>query len=330
MNRREFITLLGGAAAAWPLTARAQQGERIRRVGVLLAAYTEADRAGQARIAAFRNALQQLGWNEGRNVQLDYRWSGGSVANAGTLAADLMRSAPDVIVVAGDPALTQLNRLPGAIPIVFTQVSEAVDSGFVASLAQPGGNITGFQNFEPAMGGKWLSVLKEIAPGMKRAGALFSADAAPHASFLSAAQSAAAALGVTVTVLGIRDRDEIESAISTFGAEPAGGLLVFPHPSTIANRAAIQALAARHRLPAIYPYRYFAADGGLISYGPDQIDQWRGAARYVDRILKGEKPANLPVQAPTRFETAINLKTAEALGIAVPASLLARADEVIE
>lgn len=302
----------------------------MRRVGILLAAYTETDRAGQARVGAFRSALQELGWQDGRNIQLDYRWSGGSVANAGTLAADLVNATPDVIVVAGDPALTQLVKLPGAIPIVFTQVSEPVDSGFVASLARPGGHITGFQNFEPAMGGKWLGVLKEIAPHIKRAGALFSADAAPHAPFLRAAQAAAPGLGVTVTVVDIQNRSAIEPAIMAFASEPDSGLLVFPHPNTIANRGAINALAARHKLPAIYPYRYFATDGGLISYGPDQIDQWRGAARYIDRILKGEKPANLPVQAPTRFETAINLKTAKALGLTVPTSLLARADEVIE
>jgi putative ABC transport system substrate-binding protein len=327
MRRRTFIALVG-AAGAMPPVARSQP--RVRRVGILLAAYTETDRAGQARVGAFRTALQDLGWHDGRNIQFDYRWSGGSVANAGMLAADLVQSAPAVIVVAGDPVLTQLVKLPGAIPIVFTQVSEPVDSGFVTSLARPGGHITGVQNFEPAMGGKWLGVLKEIAPGVKRAGALFSADAAPHASFLRAAQAAAPGLGVTVSVVDVQNRGAIERAITGFAGEPDGGLLVFPHPNTIANRAAIGALAARHKLPAIYPYRYFATDGGLISYGPDQIDQWRGAARYIDRILKGERPANLPVQAPTRFETAINLRTAKALGLSVPASLLARADEVIE
>jgi putative ABC transport system substrate-binding protein len=310
------------------LAARAQ--ERVRRVGVLLAAYTETDQAGQARIAAFRNTLQQLGWSDGRNIQFDYRWSGGNAANAKTLAADLVESAPDAIVVAGDPALTQLHKLPSAIPIVFTQVSEPVDSGFVASLARPGSNITGFQNFEPAMGGKWLGVLKEIAPNLKRVGAMFSSDAAPHGSFLRAAEVAAPSLGVTVSVVDVQNSGEIERAIAAFASQLDSGLLVFPHPNTIANRGLINALAARHQLPAIYPYRYFATGGGLISYGPDQIDQWRGAARYIDRILKGEKPANLPVQAPTKFETVINLKTAKALGLTVPPSLLARADEVIE
>jgi putative ABC transport system substrate-binding protein len=328
VKRREFISLLGGAAINFPLAGRAQQ--RVRRVGVLLAAYKATDKAGQARIAAFRDALQSLGWSDGRNIWFDYRWSGGNVADAKTLAAELVESAPDAIVVAGDPALTQLYKLPSTIPIVFTQVSEPVDSGFVASLARPGSRITGFQNFEPAMGGKWLSVLKEVAPNIKRAGAMFSSDAAPHASFLRAAELAAPSLDVTVNVVDVPNSGEIERAIATFAGQPDSGLLVFPHPNTIANRGLINALAARHQLPAIYPYRYFATDGGLISYGPDQIDQWRGAARYIDRILKGEKPADLPVQAPTKYELVINLKTAKGLGLTVPPTLLARADEVIE
>jgi putative tryptophan/tyrosine transport system substrate-binding protein len=327
MRRREFIRLIGGSAA-WPLAARAQQG--MRRVGVLLAAYTEQDRAGQARIAVLRNTLQGLGWSEDRNIRLDYRWSGGNTADAKTLATDLVQSAPDAIVVAGDPALTQLYKLPTAIPIVFTQVSEPVDSGFVASLARPGGHITGFQNFEPAMGGKWLGILKEIAPNLKRAGAMFSSDAAPHASFLRAAEAAAPSIGVTVGIVDVQRSGEIERSVAAFASQSDGGLLVFPHPTTISKRVLINALAANYRLPAIYPYRYFATDGGLISYGPDQIDQWSGAAHYIDRILKGERPADLPVQAPTRFELVINLKTAKALGIDVPPQLLARADEVIE
>jgi putative ABC transport system substrate-binding protein len=213
---------------------------------------------------------------------------------------------------------------------VFTQVSEPVDSGFVASLARPGGTITGFQNFEPAMGGKWLGMLKEVAPALGRVGVLAVPRTAPHTAFLRAAEAVAPALGVTVTVLDVRNGGEIESAIGTFAGAPNAGLIVLPHPHTIANRASIHALAVRHRLPAIYPYRYFATDGGLLSYGPDQIDQWRGAAGYVDRILRGEKPGDLPVQAPVKYELAINLKTARALGIEVPTALLARADEVIE
>jgi putative ABC transport system substrate-binding protein len=328
MRRREFITLVGGAAAAWPSTACGQQ--RVRRVGVLLAAYTENDRAGQARVAVFRDTLQGLGWSNDRNIQFDYRWSGGNTANAKTLAADLVQSAPDAIVVAGDPALTQLHKLPTTIPIVFTQVSEPVDSGFVASLARPGGHITGFQNFEPAMGGKWLGILKEIAPNLKRAGAMFSSDAAPHASFLRAAEAIAPSLGVTVSIVDVQRSSEIERALAAFASQPDGGLLVFPHPTTISKRSLIDALTVDHKLPAIYPYRYFATDGGLISYGPDQIDQWRGAAHYIDRILKGEKPADLPVQAPTKYELVINLKIAKSIGLTVPSTLLATANEVIE
>jgi ABC-type uncharacterized transport system substrate-binding protein len=326
MKRRQFLTVVCGAAV-WPAATRAQN--RVRRVGVLLAAYTETDPAGQSRVAAFRRVFEELGWREAR-VQIDYRWSGGSAINAKALAMELVQSSLDVIVVAGDPALTQLQNLSTAIPIVFTQVSEPVDSGFVSSLARPGGHITGFQNFEPAMGGKWLGVLKELAPSIKRVGALFSSDAAPHASFLAAAVAAAPSLGVQVAVVNAQDKANIESAIVAFADQPDSGLLVFPHPNTISSRALINTLAARHRLPAIYPYRYFATDGGLVSYGPDQIDQWHGAARYVDRILKGEKPANLPVQAPTKFELVINLKAARALALTVHPTLLARADEVIE
>jgi putative ABC transport system substrate-binding protein len=330
VKRREFITLLGGAAVAWPLVARAQQAERMRRVGVLLAAYTQTDRAGQARIDAFRKGLQGLGWTDDRNIQFDYRWGDG-VANRGkALAAELVQSAPDAIVVAGDPALTELQRLTKATPIVFTQVSDPVDSGFVASLARPGGNITGFQNFEPEMGGKWLGVLLEAAPRLRRFGALVIPGTAPHVVFLHAAEVAAASLGVALVVANVQDIGEIERAIAAFGSEPDTGLIVFPHPLTIANRALIHSLAARHRLPAIYPYKYFAADGGLLSYGPDQVDQWRGAASYVDRILRGEKPADLPVQTPVKYETVLNLKTAKTLGLEVPTTLLARADEVIE
>jgi putative ABC transport system substrate-binding protein len=327
MRRREFIGLVS-AAAAWPFAVRAQQSERVRRIGILLAAYSEADKAGQARLAAFLEALRALGWDDDRNIRIDYRWGAGNIEQVRTLAAELVQSAPAVIIAVGDPALAQLHRLKSAIPIIFTQVSEPVDSGFVASLARPGGNITGFQNFEPAMGGKWLGVLKEIAPNIKRVGALFATDASPHASFLRTAEEVAPSLGVTVTIVDIQN--EFESAIVAYAGQPDCGLIVFPHPKTIANRRLISSLAIRHQTPAIYPYRYFAADGGLIAYGPDQIDQWRGAAKYVDRILKGEKPAVLPVQTPTKYELAINLKTAKALGLTVPPSLIARAGEVIE
>jgi len=327
MRRREFIGLVGSVAATWPLAARAQQSTNVRRVGVLFAAYSEADRAGQARITAFTKSLDGLGWGEGR-IRIDYRWGAGNGERLRALATELMQSAPDVIIAVGDPALSLLHRLKSNIPIVFTQVSEPVDSGFVASLARPGGNITGFQNFEPAMGGKWLGVLKEIAPGVKRVGVLFSSDAAFHAMFLRATENVAASLNISAVVVDIQR--ELEGPIAKYAGEPNSGLIVLPHPQTIANRGVINSLAVRYRLPTIYPYRYFAADGGLIAYGPDQIDQWRGAARYVDRILKGEKPADLPVQAPTKYELAINLKTAKALDLTVPPQLLSRADEVIE
>ena len=327
MRRREFITLLGGAAG-WPLVAFAQQGASARRIGVLLAAYTETDQAGLARIQAFLKTLKVLGWDDRFNIRIDYRWGAGNAEQLRNFAVELTQSTPDAIIAEGDPALAQLHRLKSAIPIVFTQVSEPVDSGFVASLARPGGNITGFQNFEPAMGGKWLGVLKEVAPDLKRVGALFSSDAAPHTSFLRAVERVAPALNVSVAVIDIQG--EIGNAIARFAVESNSGLIVFPHPRTIANRALINSLAARYRLPTVYPYRYFAADGGLVAYGPDQIDQWRGAAGYVDRILKGEKPANLPVQAPTKYELVINRKTADAIGINVPPGVLVRADEVIE
>jgi putative ABC transport system substrate-binding protein len=325
MRRREFITLLSGATVTWPIAARSQQSTNVRHVGVLFAAYSEADRAGQARITAFTKSLDGLGWGESR-IRIDYRWAAGNGERLRAFATELTQSAPDVIIAVGDPALSLLHRLKSNIPIVFTQVSEPVDSGFVASLARPGGNITGFQNFEPAMGGKWLGVLKEIAPGVKRVGVLFT-DAAFHALFLRATENAAASLNISVVVVDIQR--ELEGPIAKYAGENSG-LIVLPHPRTIANRGVINSLAVRYRLPTIYPYRYFAADGGLIAYGPDQIDQWRGAAKYVDRILKGEKPADLPVQAPTKYELAINLKTAKALGITVPTALLAQANEVIE
>jgi putative tryptophan/tyrosine transport system substrate-binding protein len=298
MRRREFMMLMGGVAAvAWPLESRAQ--ERVRRVGVLLAAYKATDQAGQARIAAFRDALQRLGWGDGRNILFDYRWSGGNVTNAKTLAAELVESAPDAIVVAGDPALTQLYKLTSAIPIVFTQVSEPVDSGFVASFARPGSHITGFQNFEPAMGGKWLTVLKEIAPNIKRVGAIFSLHAAPRASFLRAAELAAPSLDVRVNVVDIPNSGEIERAIAKFAGQPDSGLLVFPHPSTIANRGLINALAARHQLPAIYPYRYFAIDGGLVSYGPPRSDRSMARCRAMHRPYPQRRKAGRPSSAGT-------------------------------
>ena len=327
MRRREFLGALGGVAA-WPLAARAQPIERARRVGVLLGSYTPSDQAGQVRIKAFLNTLRELGWEDGRNLRIDYRWGAGNTEENNRLAVELTQSAPDVIIATSDPVVAQLHKLTSEISIIFTQTSEPVESGIVASLARPGGNMTGFQNFEPAIGGKWLEVLKEVAPHLKHAGALFSQDAAAHAQFLRSAQNVAPSLGMTVTVVNIQD--ELERAITSYAEQSDCGLLVFPHPRTIANRRLINTLATRHRTPAIYPYRYFARDGGLITYGPDQIDQWRGAAIYLDRLLKGEKPAMLPVQTPTKYELAINLNVAKAIGLTVTPALLARADEVIE
>jgi putative tryptophan/tyrosine transport system substrate-binding protein len=325
MRRREFYTLLSGAAA-WPLLARAQQGERMRRIGVF-PAYAQGDREAQARITAFLDTFRKLGWVEGRNVAIEYRW-GADLERVKTAAAELVHATPDVILASAPTTVAELQRLTSTIPVVFVQVSDPVGAGFVAGLARPGANITGFENFEPAMGGKWLGVLKEAAPNLRRIAMLLGSDAEANLAFLHEAEAVGPALGVKVT--GIDTYTEIEGAVAAFAEQPDGGLIVAPHPNTVANRGYILTLAARHRLPAIYPLRYFAAEGGLISYGPDQIDQWRGAATYVDRILRGEKPSDLPVQAPTKFELVVNLKTAKALGLNIPPAFPLRADEVIE
>jgi ABC-type uncharacterized transport system substrate-binding protein len=330
MKRREFITLLGGAAAAWPLAVHAQDPDRMRRIGVLIANYAQTDREGQANIAAFVDAFQRLGWINGRNVRIEYRWSAGDPERAKVAAADLVRLGPDVIVVTTSPALAELQRLTNTIPIVFSQVGDPVESGFVASLARPGGNITGFQAFEPAMGGKWLGVLKEAQPDLRRAAVLFESGASANVAYKRAAEAIAPSLGMTVTAVDVLDAGGIDNPITAFAGSADGGLLVIPNRYTLANRGAIIVLAARHRLPAIYPYRYFANEGGLISYGFDQIEQWRGVASYVDRILRGEKPGALPIQAPTKFELVINMNTAKALGLSIPPAFPLRADEVIE
>ena len=326
MRRRDFITLLGGTAA-WPLAARAQQP---RRIGVLMSAYSQTDREGQARIGAFLDTFQRLGWFDDRNVQIQYRWDAGDADRIKASAAELVHSAPDVIVVVAGPALVELQRITSMIPIVFTQVFDAVGGGLVAGLARPGGNVTGFQNFEPAMGGKWLGVLKEAAPNLNRVAVLYGSDSAASVAAVHATEAVAPSLGFTVTAVDVHDGGEIEGAVAKFADQPDGGLIVVPHPRTVANRASIIILAARHRLPAIYPFRYFATEGGLMSYGADQIDQWRGAAVYVDRILRGEKPGELPVQAPTKYELVVNLRTAKALGLNIPPAFPLRADEVIE
>jgi len=328
MSRREVISLLT-AAVVWPRAASAQKDERVRRIGVLIA-YSETDREIQARVAMFLSALQRLGWTDGRNLRIDYRWTGGDLSREKAAATELVRATPDLIVVTANPVLAELKKLTSTIPTVFTQVSDPVGSGFVESLARPGRNITGFQNFETAIGGKWLGLLKEAAPNMRRVAVLFGSDSAANVAFLRAAEAVAPSLDVQLTAVDVHGGVDIERAIAIFAGQPDGGLIVLPHPSTATDRGSVILLAARHRLPAVYPYRYFATEGGLMSYGPDQIEQWRGAASYVDRILRGEKPGELPVQAPTKYELVINLKTARVLGLNIPPAFPLRADEVIE
>ena len=328
MRRRDFLSALAGAAAASrPLAARAQQP---RRIAVLMANYAPTDREGQASMAAFLDTLQKHGWSDGRNIRIDARWDAGDAARMKASVADVVRAAPDMIVAATNAAVTELTRQTSTIPIVFTRVADPVGSGFVPSIARPAGNITGFQASDAALGGKWLGVLKEAVPNLQRAAMIYGSDSGGNVAFLHAAQASAPFAEVELTAIDVKASGEIEPAVAAFAERPNGGLIVAPHPYTNARRGSIITLAARHRLPAIYGYRFFAAEGGLISYGPDQIDQWRGAAGYVDRILRGEKPGELPVQAPTKYELVINLKTAKALGLDLPPTLLARADEVIE
>jgi putative tryptophan/tyrosine transport system substrate-binding protein len=328
MRRREFITLLGGAAA-WPLAARAQQGARMRRIGVLMNLASD-DAEGQARLAAFHQGLQQLGWTVGGNVQIDYRWGAGNADRIRKFVAELVALEPDVILSAGSPSVAALQQAIRTVPVVFVTVVDPVSSGFVDSLARPGGNITGFALWEYSIGGKWLELLKEIAPGMKRAAVIRDAALTAGGGQLGSIQAVAPSVGAEVSPINVRDAGEIERAIAAFARSPNGGLIVTGSTLAGVHRDLILKLAARYKLPAVYGVRYFVADGGLISYGPRTVDQYREAAGYVDRILKGEKPADLPVQAPTKYELVINLKTAKTLGIEVPPSLLARADEVIE
>jgi ABC-type uncharacterized transport system substrate-binding protein len=326
--RRELIMLLGGAAA-WPLAARAQQPERVRRIGVLMNLASE-DAEGLARLAAFHQGLQQLGWTVGRNVQIDYRWGTGNADRIRKFAAELVALAPDVILSAGSPSVAALQQATRSVPIVFVLVVDPVSSGFVDSLARPGGNITGFAWAEYSIGGKWLELLKEIAPGMTRAAVIRDAALAAGGGQLGVIQAVARSVGAEVTPVNVRDAGEIERAITAFARSPNGGLIVTGSTLAAVHRDLIVTLAARHKLPAVYFARYFVVGGGLISYGPVLVDQFRHAASYVDRILKGEQPADLPVQAPVKYELVINLKTAKALGLTVPETLLARADEVIE
>jgi putative ABC transport system substrate-binding protein len=329
MKRREFITLLGGAAAAWPLAARAQQVEPMRRIGALMSTAAD-DPAGQARIAAFQQGLQQFGWTISRNVRVDSRWPSGDSERFRRYAAELVAPSPDVILATGSAAAGPLLQATRTVPVVFVIVPDPVGAGFVNSLARPGGNATGFIQFEYGISGKWLELLKQIAPGVTRAAILRDPAISAGIGQFGAIQAVAPSLGVEVSPVNVRDADEIERAVADFARSPNGGLIITGSALAIVHRHLIITLAAKHRLPAVYFQRTLVDDGGLISYGADVLDQYRRAAGYVDRILKGEKPADLQVQTPTKYELVINLKTAKALGLEMPPPLLARADEVIE
>jgi ABC-type uncharacterized transport system substrate-binding protein len=329
MRRREFITLLSSTTVIWPIATWAQQRGQVARIGVLMSGAAN-DPEGQARITAFRQALQKLGWTEGQNVRIEVRWAGGEAALDRKFATELVTLAPDVILATASPTVAALQAATRTVPIVFAHAVDPVGGGFVDSLARPGGNATGFVLFEYGMGAKWLELLKEIAPNVTRVAVLRDSAIAAGIGQFGAIQSVAPTLGVELNPVNLRDPGEIERAISAFASSPNGGLIVTAAPLTSVHRDLIVTLAARHKLPAVYYSRYFTAGGGLISYGTDIYDLYRRAAGYIDRVLKGEKPSDLPVQAPTKFETVINMKTAKALGITMPASLLTRADEVIE
>jgi putative ABC transport system substrate-binding protein len=329
VRRREFITLLGGAAVAWPLAASAQQPERMRRVGILLPGAAD-DPEYQARVGAFLQALGQLGWSIGRNVRIDTRWAAANAAEVRRHAAELVAVAPDVILAHGASTVGPLLQATRTVPIVFPVVSDPVGAGFVASLAQPGGNATGFMSYEFSLSGKRLELLKQIAPGVTQVAVLRDPTQGGGTSEFAVIQAMAPSLRVEVNPIDTRDAGEIERAVAAFGRSPNGGLIVNAGGAATLHRNLIITLAARHKLPTVYYERFYVAAGGLVSYGPNYVDQYRQAAHYVDRVLKGEKPADLPVQAPTKYETILNLKTAKALGLTVPPTVLARADEVIE
>jgi putative ABC transport system substrate-binding protein len=329
MRRRNFIACLG-SAAAWPLAVRAQQGEQIRRIGVLLAT-GQKDPDTPNRIAAMRQALQGFGWSEGRNLWIDIRFGEGDTNLIQKHAVELVGSNPDAILVLGTIVVTALRQVTRSIPVVFVQVADPVQAGFVSSLSHPGGNITGFTTYEFNMGGEWLELLKDISPGVTRVLFLLNPEnTAQWAGYTRVFEAFGPTTGVRIVPGAVRDRDEIESVIDTFAREPDGGLLLPPDAITLVQQQLILRLAARHRLLAVYPYRAWAVNGGLLSYGIDVVDQFRRATSYINRILKGENPGDLPVQAPTEFKMVINLKTAKALGLEIPPTLLARADEVIE
>jgi putative ABC transport system substrate-binding protein len=327
MRRREFITLVGGAAT-WPLAARAEKNDGVRRVGVIMG-FAENDEVWQAYLASFRQGLQELGWTDGRNIRFDYRFTGDSEERMRAMAEEIVSLTPDVIFVSTNSVVSATLKATRSIPIVFTWVSDPVGSGFVSNLPRPGGNITGFHNFEPAIGGKWVAFLKQIASDLRRVAVVHVPEVVPNVAFLHVIEAAAPSLGLSVPAAEVRDAADIERVLSAFGQE-GGGLIVTPSALTATRRDLIIALAARHRLPAIYSFGFYAESGGLMSYGINQLELVRAAASYVDRILRGTSPGDLPVQLPLRYELVINLKTAAALGLAVPNSLQLLADGVIE
>jgi putative ABC transport system substrate-binding protein len=328
LRRRSFITLLGGAATAWPLAARAQQSERVRRIGVLMP--LDENDPLSPRVSVFTQALADLGWTDGRNVRMDLRWGGGDINRIRAFAQELVGLQPDIILTGGTPATAALQRETRTIPIVFGNVFDPVASGIVARLDRPSGNITGFATFEAPLGGKWLELLSEIAPGLKRAAIMFNPEIIPASLYVPSFETAARSLKVTPIIASIHSDLEIETAIIALGREPGGGLVVMPDVFMLAHRAPIISAAARNNVPAVYGLSYFARDGGLLSYGADPVDNLRRVATYVDRILRGAKPGDLPVQFPTKFEMVVNLKTAKAIGLTIPETFLVRADEVIE
>jgi putative ABC transport system substrate-binding protein len=329
MKRRELITLLGSAAALWPLAARAQQTDRVRRIGVLMG-FSENDEVWQNYLATFKQRLQDFGWTDGRNVRIEIRFAGENNKRTQEAAQELIALSPDVIFVSTNPVVSAVKQATDTIPIVFTWVSDSVGSGYVATLARPSGRITGFHNYEPVFGGKWLGVLKQIAPAVRRVAVVHVPEISANVAFIPMIEAAASALGVSVSAAKVRDAADLERVLSTFAGEPDGGLIVTPSPLTATRRDVIVEAAARLGLPAIYPFRFYCESGGLVSYGCDQLEQVREAASYVDRILRGANPGELPVQLPTKFQLAINLKAAKALGITVPSSMLLLADDVIE
>ena len=331
MRRREFITLLGGAAAMWPLAAIAQQADQVRRIGVL-SNIGESDLEAQLMVTALHEELRKLGWIDGRNLRVDHRWAAGNPERATAFAKELVALKPEVIVGHTTPSVIALRKQTGTIPIVFVQISDPIGSGFITNLARPDGNLTGFTNFESSMVGKWVELLKEIAPGVERVAFLFNPQTAPYVTryYQGPLETSARSLGLQPSASPVHDASEMESAVIAFSREPGGGLIVMPDSFNIVHRNQIIALAAQHRLPIISPYRFMAEEGGLMSYGVEPVELFRRAAAYVDRILKGAKPAELPVQAPTKFELVINLKAAKTIGLVVPSQLLARSDQLIE